>query len=266
MNLLHCYQHKINRWYSRWNQSNTHLILYIMIVIFKIDYNNPSLITKVSRWWELNADVLPPAEICIPASHAASGLTTPILSFNYQTTTEPLMRIELTTSSLPRKCSTPELQRLKKLRSGIRCFTRQWSNNTICMPAYLERKTGLEPATWSLEGYRSTKWATSANTFNKKNLWAEKDSNLRTPKRTDLQSVAFNHSAIYPVISNFRKPFYCYLIIFGNNYTWNCMSHLSESNQRPTDYKSVALPAELKWPISCQKTFPFVLNRCKRFI
>ena len=25
------------------------------------------------------------------------------------------------------------------------------------------------------------------------------------------------------------------------------MSHLPESNQRPTDYKSVALPAELKW-------------------
>jgi len=25
------------------------------------------------------------------------------------------------------------------------------------------------------------------------------------------------------------------------------MSHLSGSNQRPTDYKSVALPAELKW-------------------
>ena len=27
----------------------------------------------------------------------------------------------------------------------------------------------------------------------------------------------------------------------------NFPSHLSESNQRPTDYKSVALPAELKW-------------------
>ena len=27
----------------------------------------------------------------------------------------------------------------------------------------IERKTGLEPATYSLEGYRSTKWATSAN-------------------------------------------------------------------------------------------------------
>ena len=82
----------------------------------------------------------------------------------------------------------------------------------------MERKTGLEPATWSLEGYRSTKWATSATnhsflnskmkhhlrwniiSFNKikKELWAVKDSNLRTREWTDLQSVAFNHSANYP--------------------------------------------------------------------
>ena len=34
---------------------------------------------------------------------------------------------------------------------------------------YSERKTGLEPATWSLEGYRSTKWATSANANEK--IW-----------------------------------------------------------------------------------------------
>ncbi len=30
-------------------------------------------------------------------------------------------------------------------------------------------------------------------------MWAVKDSNLRTRERTDLQSVAFNHSANYPV-------------------------------------------------------------------
>ena len=30
-------------------------------------------------------------------------------------------------------------------------------------------------------------------------MWAEKDSNLRTRERTDLQSVAFSHSAIYPL-------------------------------------------------------------------
>ena len=46
------------------------------------------------------------------------------------------MRIELATSSLPRKCSTTELQRLAK-------------------KAY-ERETRLEPATYSLEGCRST--------------------------------------------------------------------------------------------------------------
>ena len=32
-------------------------------------------------------------------------------------------------------------------------------------------------------------------------------------------------------------------------------SHLSESNQRPTDYKSVALPAELKWHYSYRTYF-----------
>ena len=94
-----------------------------------------------------------------------------------------------------------------------------------------ERKTRLELATYSLEGYRSTKWATSAIHWNwslqfqLKELWARMDSNHRTPKRTDLQSVAVGHLATCPLSK----------------------SHLSESNQRPTDYKSVALPAELKW-------------------
>ena len=63
------------------------------------------------------------------------------------------------------------------------------------MTRFTERKTRLELATYSLEGYRSTKWATPANI---KELWVEKDSNLRTRERTDLQSVAFSHSAIYP--------------------------------------------------------------------
>src|SRR5215510_12382803 len=37
------------------------------------------------------------------------------------------------------------------------------------------------------------------------------------------------------------------------------MSHLPESNWRPTDYKSVALPAELRWRI-------FVFRPCWFFI
>ena len=47
---------------------------------------------------------------------------------------ELLTRIELVTSSLPRKCSTTELQQ-----------------QDVFSP-FLERKTGLKPATPSLEG------------------------------------------------------------------------------------------------------------------
>jgi hypothetical protein len=56
--------------------------------------------------------------------------------------------------------------------------------------------------------------------------WARMDSNHRTPKRTDLQSVVVGHLTTCPA-----------------------KSHLPESNWRPTDYKSVALPAELRWLI-----------------
>ena len=54
--------------------------------------------------------------------------------------------------------------------------------------------------------------------FKLKELWAEQGSNLRTRERTDLQSVAFNHSAICPTLSQWR-----------------------DSNPRPADYKSAAL-------------------------
>ena len=74
-------------------------------------------------------------------------------------------------------------------------------------------------------------------------LWARMDSNHRTPKRTDLQSVAVGHLATCPIWR------------FASHYDGRTetlrpsKSHLSESNQRPTDYKSVALPAELKWRV-----------------
>ena len=67
-----------------------------------------------------------------------------------------MTRIELVTSSLPRKRSTPELHRRK-------VFIPYSSKTTIYMllsmkeeiPAFagiLERETGFEPATFSLEG------------------------------------------------------------------------------------------------------------------
>ena len=67
------------------------------------------------------------------------------------------MRVGLMTSSLPRKRSTTELLRLNTDAA-------EWLS-TLCrffslLPPALcrfERKTGLEPATYSLEGYRSAK-------------------------------------------------------------------------------------------------------------
>ena len=60
---------------------------------------------------------------------------------------ELLGRIELPTSSLPRKCSTTELQQLTQYLKEL---------------LLRERETRLEPATYSLEGCRSTNWATPA--------------------------------------------------------------------------------------------------------
>ena len=78
---------------------------------------------------------------------------------------------EPATSSLPRKCSTPELH-----RHGL-----------------IERKTRLKLATLSLEGWCSINWATSAW-----ELWAKMDSNHRRYKPADLQSAPFGHSGIRP--------------------------------------------------------------------
>ncbi len=74
------------------------------------------------------------------------------------------MGIEPATSSLPRKCSTPELRRLFTKSSLVRgCGFCDRAHPGFAMDRQpfqwlpFERETGLEPATYSLEGYRSTK-------------------------------------------------------------------------------------------------------------
>ena len=73
------------------------------------------------------------------------------------------------------------------------------------------------------------------------------DSNHRTPERTDLQSVVVGHLTTCPNHKNIftehgvnqYAPHFYSLPVF--------LSHLLESNLRPTDYKSAALPTELLW-------------------
>ena len=84
-----------------------------------------------------------------------------------------------------------------------------------------KRETGFEPATSSLEGYHSSNWVTPA-------VWAGADSNHRTPKRLGLQPSAINHSTTCPSTNFF-------------NDSWR-----RDLNPRPADYKSAALPTELR--------------------
>ncbi len=84
---------------------------------------------------------------------------------------------EPVTSSLPRKCSTPELHRQSKL-SG-------------------RRRSNSRPSVW--KAY-----------FRSLGLWAKMDSNHRRHKSADLQSAPFGHSGIRPsvnCVANVRQFF-----------------------------------------------------------
>jgi hypothetical protein len=63
---------------------------------------------------------------------------------------EPMAGIEPATSSLPRKCSTPELHRQNELVMGLSGVNPMFA--LVLKFSFLERKTGLKPATLSLEG------------------------------------------------------------------------------------------------------------------
>ena len=85
-----------------------------------------------------------------------------IRSFTLTHYSELLMRIELTTSSLPRKCSTTELQQHSCRCSFIVASCSRYEQRITTTINDSERETRFELATYSLEGYRSTNWATPA--------------------------------------------------------------------------------------------------------
>ena len=123
-----------------------------------------------------------------------------------------MTRIELVTSSLPRKRSTPELHRRSM---------------------EFERETRLELATFSLEGWSSTNWATPAF----KTFCGE--SRIRTCEGVT------SRFTVCP-----RWPL---------EYLPNFMSRWRDSNPRPADYKSAALA---NWATSALVNF----NNWKNFL
>ena len=70
--------------------------------------------------------------------------------------------------------------------------------------------------------------------------WREEDSNLRSSQgAADLQSAAINHSAISPIENQISSSFD--VMAF---WSWR-----RDLNPRPADYKSAALPTELRQPV-----------------
>ena len=99
---------------------------------------------------------------------------------------------------------------------------------------YLEPMAGIEPATSSLPRKRSTPELHRRTTVLR--VWVVMDSNHRSRKTADLQSAPFGRSGNYPyfktshrVLRSLALPV-CFFL-----------SLLSDSNQRPRDYKSRAL-------------------------
>ena len=82
---------------------------------------------------------------------------------------------EPVTSSLPRKCSTPELHRQFLTLSG-------------------RRDSNPRPSAWKAD-------ALSTELLPQTVLWVEMDSNHRSDDAADLQSAPFGHSGIYPSLS-----------------------------------------------------------------
>ena len=151
------------------------------------------------------------------------------------------MRIELTTSSLPRKRSTPELHwRSLSGRRGSNPRPLAWKANAL--PTELLPQFLWKHAPALVCRHFPTKW------------WEKMDSNHRRYKPADLQSAPFGHSGILPFFACHRdkspkaerpdkQDTKFSIFPFEENFksSKELLSRWRESNPRPRDYKSRAL-------------------------
>lgn len=108
----------------------------------------------------------------------------------------------------------------------------------------MERETGLEPATLSLEG-----WCSSQLSYSRKAWWWVVDSNHGRRKPADLQSALVGHLSNSP-----------WKMCFYSGQTLLKWSWLRDLNPRPAAYKAAALPTELN-----QQTFKNKLGLYLKF-
>ena len=126
---------------------------------------------------------------------------------------ELVVRIELTTSSLPRKRSTPELhQQDTGAEDEVRTRDPQLGRLMLYLLSYF--RDNLSKISYKKSGNAAI--ATVSQHFRLNYiLWGEMDSNHRRRAPADLQSAPFGHSGISPVfqffepIDGFEPPTCC---------------------------------------------------------
>ena len=92
------------------------------------------------------------------------------------------------------------------------------------------RGSNPRPSAWKANALSTELLPQKPKTFQVLRMWAKMDSNHRSRKTADLQSAPFGHSGICPTYFQ-RTTASQHLFL----------SLLSDSNQRPRDYKSRAL-------------------------
>ena len=149
---------------------------------------------------------------------------------------ELYLRVELRTSSLPRKCSTTELiqQAIKLIlgaENGAQTRDPQLGRLVLYQLSYFRRKNLRRRCFFA---YLFDGISHKNKRFRKLCFfcfeWVVMDSNHRSRKTADLQSAPFGHSGNHPFLTPALQPA-----------DFSKMSLLSDSNQRPRDYKSRAL-------------------------
>ena len=152
---------------------------------------------------------------------------------------EPTTRIELVTSSLPRMCSTDwatwAYEFTKRTSNFHDSRIISASNHIFKKNHKMERETGFEPATLSLEGWRSSPWAIPAlKKFESSTILHFPDGGGRI--RTSVGFAGrFTVCSLWP-------------LGYPSGYITKCWSWRWDSNPQPADYKSAALPVELRQP------------------
>ena len=131
---------------------------------------------------------------------------------------------------------------MQSLRPGLNRWPLPYQGSALLaeLQWQFERVIGIEPT--------SPAWKAGVLPLNyTRGWWGKKDSNLRRHTPADLQSAPFGRSGISPKNSIYAQ-------IKTKKKKCKSASHREDSNLRPTDYKSVALPAELRWHVAQIKT------------